>query len=123
MMPSATQTAPPPPTDFSPQASLWQQGLCAKPPARWRTCQVDAQPERCARDPRHSEPSGRRKQSHNPRELGTEVPRSITHNEPSALPFLAMAITIRNTTKVEIHATSPPHTSLTMRRPNFIPMQ
>jgi hypothetical protein len=66
-MPSTARTTPPPPLDFSLQASLRQHGPRIEPPACWRARQVGARPKRCTRNQRHSESSGRRKHNRDPK--------------------------------------------------------
>jgi hypothetical protein len=67
MEPSVTRMAPPPPTDFSPQASLWQRGPRVKPQAHRRAHQVGAQPECHTQNMHHGEPSEWRRHIHDPK--------------------------------------------------------
>jgi NAD-dependent dihydropyrimidine dehydrogenase PreA subunit len=63
-----------------------------------RVHQVGAQPEQHVRDPRHGEPSGRRKPSHDPRGPVAEVPRSNVRDVLLLRPFQASADTVTDTT-------------------------
>jgi hypothetical protein len=58
--PSAARMAPPPPTNFSPQASLWQWGQCIEPQVCRQTHQGDlvTQPKRRVLNPRQGEHRG-----------------------------------------------------------------
>jgi hypothetical protein len=96
-MPTMTRMAPLAPTDFSPQTSLWQRGPHVELSAcRW-DCQVGTQPEQHAQDLLHSEPSGQRKPSRDPRGLVAKVPRSGVHDMPMLWPFRALIDTIKDT--------------------------
>jgi hypothetical protein len=86
-MPSTTRMTLPPPTDFSPQASLWQWSPHVEPLVHRWACLVGTQLERCARNPCHGEPSGWRKHIHDPKGLGAEVPRSGVLDVPLTRPF------------------------------------
>jgi hypothetical protein len=59
--PSVTKMALPPSIDFSPQVSLRQQGPHGEPVARCQDCHVSVWPKQHVRNPRHNEPSGRRR--------------------------------------------------------------
>jgi hypothetical protein len=97
-MPSAIRTAPPPPSHFSPQATLRQWGPHVEPSVHRRRL-VGTQPKWRMRDPPHDKPSGRRKSNHDPRGLLAWVPRSHAHGRSLLRPFLASADIFKNTTE------------------------